>query len=112
MEWKTTPAAAKAQLALAILVAHADGVAEAVETTVIAQRLERRLAGVGQDEQKQVMAETLRGVEQEGLEIVLTRLAADLATPIARHQALRLAIDVAHADGRLDSAETSRVLRI
>lgn len=112
MRFRVSPEAAKAQLALAVLVAGADGHVDPAELDTIRERLADRLEGVSEPERDAVGADVLQRLEHDGLEPTLAHLAALLPSAIARHQAFQLAVDVAHADGRVDENEVKRVLRI
>ncbi|MHB8633007.1 MAG: TerB family tellurite resistance protein [Thermoplasmatota archaeon] len=104
-----TPAA-NAQIALAVLVAHADGHLDPSEAKAISERAVARLgATVDVDG---ISQRVLAAVAAQGLRSAVTELARDLPSALGRMQAMAFAVDVAYADGRLDEAEIRRILTI
>src|SRR2546425_709126 len=99
MAQEPSTAAAKARLALALLVAKADGVNDPAETKLILERLGDGLKGVPTAELEAAAGEALERVRTDGLPAALDAIALDLPTEMVRFKALRLAVDVAIADG-------------
>jgi tellurite resistance protein len=96
----------EAPLMLALLVAGADGRADAREAQILAA-FARSHAVRPQPSRR--LAELLAAL---GLDRTVHAVAGSLPTPTERRDALRLALDVAFSDGRLATGEADRVAHV
>lgn len=102
----------RAQVALAVLVANADGFIAELEMEALGRRLARRLGAIDPSHIEAYLREALQEAERRGVETTVELVAADLDTAAARREAVDVALDVATADGRLRTTEAHRVAAI
>lgn len=102
----------EAAVMLALLVGAADGKPQPEEEAAILRRLGPqlgRLGPEGQAETVRLLGELLGTI---GLDRTLSSIRTALLVPTDRIEAMRVAVDVALADGRLAPAEARRVAHI
>ena len=96
-------------LMLGVLAASADGVLGPEESRVIAQRLAPHLERLGDDGQEAALVMLSDLLETIGMERTLLTLRSHLPFPKDRADAVRLAVSVAFADGRIAPREAAHI---